>query len=155
MTDAGVVFRPAVRADLPAVVALLADDPLGAARERLADPLPDAYYTAFDAIDRDPCNELIIADRGGEIVGVLQLTRIPSLTYQGSWRAQIEGVRVAASLRGEGLGRALVGFAVARARDAGCRLVQLTSDKRRPDAIRFYERLGFRATHEGMKLPLE
>lgn len=148
------VFRTAVRADVPAIVRMLADDPLGARRERLEEPLPPAYDRAFDAIDADPNNELLVAEHDGRIAGVLQLTFIPYLTYQGGWRALIEGVRVSAAMRGQGVGRALVEEAVTRARAKGCHLVQLTTDKQRPDALRFYERLGFRATHEGMKLHL-
>ena len=121
-------------------------------READIDPLPDAYWRAFDAIDADPNNELVVAVQGGDLVGMLQLTFIPSLTYQGGWRALIEGVRVAGAQRSSGIGRRLVTWAVERARERGCRLVQLTSDKARPDAIRFYESLGFVASHEGMKL---
>jgi ribosomal protein S18 acetylase RimI-like enzyme len=147
-------FRPARRDDVPGIVALLASDPLGITRERLEEPLPSAYYEAFEAIENDPHNTLIVAEQEGQLVGVLQLTLIPGLTYQGGWRAQIEGVRVGAEVRGQGIGRALIEHATERARAAGCRLVQLTTDKRRPEAVRFYESLGFRATHEGMKLPL-
>lgn len=147
-------FRPAVREDLPTLVALLADDELGAQRERFIDPLPGSYYDAFDALHRDPHNELMVALQSKEVVGMLQLTFIPYLTYQGGWRALIEGVRVAASHRGRGIGRQLFQWAIDRARERGCHVVQLTTDKRRPDALRFYERLGFAATHEGMKLHL-
>jgi GNAT superfamily N-acetyltransferase len=152
MTD--VIFRPAVRADVPAVVALLADDPLGAAREIVSEDVDAAYWRAFDALDADPNNTLVVAQRDGEVVGCLQLTFTPSLTRRGAERAQIEGVRVAAAARGSGLGRRMVGWAVAQARARGCGLVQLTTDKRRPDAHRFYASLGFAATHEGMKLEL-
>lgn len=146
--------REATADDVAAIVALLADDALGAERECAQSPLPPAYHQAFDAIAADANNELIVADDGGEIVGVLQLTFIPYLTHQGSWRALIEGVRVAASRRGSGLGQQLFEWAIERARTRGCRMVQLTTDKRRPDALRFYERLGFVASHEGMKLQL-
>jgi GNAT superfamily N-acetyltransferase len=149
-----VIFRPAVRADVPAVVALLADDPLGAARETVSEDVDAAYWRAFDAIDADPRNTLVVADLDGAVVGCLQLTFIPSLTRRGAERAQVEGVRVAAAARGSGLGRRMVGWAVAEARARGCGLVQLTTDKRRTDAHRFYESLGFAATHEGMKLDL-
>ena len=147
-------IRQAVAADLPAIVQLLADDPLGASRERFVSPLPQAYQRAFDAIDADPNHELRVACDGDSLVGVLQITFIPHLTHQGSWRALIEGVRVAAPWRSRGLGRTLVLDAVARARARGCRMAQLTTDKRRPDAVRFYQRLGFVASHEGMKLDL-
>src|SRR5687767_299381 len=147
-------FRIAVRGDLPAIVRMLADDPLGAERETYASPLPDSYYAAFDAIDRDANNELIVVELDRQVVGVLQLTYIPYLTYQGSWRALIEGVRIESSLRASGIGRKLFTWAIGRARSKGCSLVQLTSDKARPDAIRFYESLGFVASHEGLKLHL-
>jgi GNAT superfamily N-acetyltransferase len=152
--DRGIVFREARRADLPAIVRLLADDPLGAKREAHATPLPESYYAAFEAIQRDPNNELVVADAAGVVVGVLQMTFIPYITYRGGWRALIEGVRIAADRRSSGLGRRLFEWAIERARQRDCRLVQLTSDKARPDAIRFYESLGFLATHEGLKLHL-
>jgi GNAT superfamily N-acetyltransferase len=148
------VFRRALRADLPDVVRLLADDPLGSMREAYAFPLPDSYYAAFDAIDADPNNELVVVVLDSRIIGVLQLTYIPSITYRGRWRALIEGVRVDPSLRSTGIGRRLFSWAIARAAGRGCHLVQLTSDKARPDAIRFYESLGFVASHEGLKLHL-
>lgn len=148
-------FRQARREDLPDIVRMLADDEIGAQRETVADPLPETYAQAFEAIDRDPNNELIVAEREGHLVGVMQLTFIPYLTYRGSWRAMIEGVRVASSARSAGIGRQLIEWAIERARARGCLIVQLTSDKRRTDAIRFYERLGFVASHEGFKLRLE
>lgn len=147
-------FRVAVESDLPAIVALLADDPLGAKREKLADPLPPSYHAAFDAISRDPNNEVIVCTRDAQVIGVLQLTYIPYLTYQGSWRALIEGVRVAASEQNRGIGKLLFEHAIARARERKCTLVQLTTDRARPDALRFYEKLGFKASHHGMKLML-
>src|SRR5262245_53593690 len=152
--EAPLSFRQAREADVPDIVRMLADDPLGAARERYATPLPETYARAFRAIDSDPNNELVVAEQGGRVVGVLQLTFIPSLTYQGGWRALVEGVRVDARLRAQGVGRALVLWVIDRARERGCYLVQLTTDKSRPDARRFYERLGFVASHEGMKLSL-
>ena len=151
---AGIVFRPATRDDVPAVVSLLAGDELGATRETVGERVDAAYWAAFEAIDADPRNALVVADRAGEVVGCLQLTFIPSLTRRGGERAQIEGVRVHAGLRGAGLGRAMLGWAVDRARERGCRLVQLTTDERRVDAGRFYASLGFRPSHEGMKLEL-
>lgn len=131
---------------------LLADDPLGAKRERFEIPLPDSYLRAFEAIDADPNNELVVACLGAEVVGVLQLTFIPYLTYQGGWRALIEAVRVDSRQRSRGLGKTMFEWAIARARERGCHLVQLTTDKARADAKRFYESLGFVASHEGMKL---
>lgn len=148
-------FRRALRTDVPAIVHLLADDPLGSKREADVQPLPDGYWRAFDAIERDPNNELVVATVGGDLVGMLQLTLIPYLTYQGGWRALIEGVRVAAAQRSSGIGRRMLEWAIDRARQRHCHLVQLTSDKSRPDAIRFYEGLGFVASHEGMKLHLD
>jgi len=149
-------FRRADRQDVPAIVRLLADDPLGSTRETTdGDQLPDAYWRAFQAIDADPHQLLMVAEADGQIVGTLQLTFIPSLTYTGGERAQIEGVRVAAGHRGRGLGRAMVLWAIARARARGCRLVQLTTDRRRPEARRFYASMGFRPTHVGMKLSLK
>ena len=155
MTRPELLFRQAVADDLPRIVELLAADPLGQRREQFSDPLPETYLGAFEAIAADPNNELVVACIGKEVVGVLQLTFIPYLTYQGSWRALIEGVRVADGYRSQKIGQRLLGWAVNRARIRGCRMVQLTTDKARPDAIRFYERLGFRATHEGLKLRLE
>jgi GNAT superfamily N-acetyltransferase len=148
------IFRTAVRADLLDIVRMLADDVLGAEREEYVSPLPDSYYTAFEAIDRDPNNELVVVDLNGKVVGVLQLTYIPYIAYRGSWRALVEGVRVDPSVRSSGVGRKLFIWAIERARNKGCHLIQLTSDKGRPDAIRFYESLGFVATHEGLKLRL-
>ena len=146
-------FRPARRDDLPAIVALLADDPLGRGRE---DATQDSRYRdAFSAIERDPHQLLAVAERERRIVGCLQLTFIPGLTRQGMWRGQIEGVRVAVSERGGGIGQAMLRWAVEQCRQHGCGLVQLTSDERRPDAHRFYEALGFRATHRGYKLALD
>lgn len=152
-----VIFRDAEREDVPAIVALLADDVLGASREAspgLAGAVDDAYWAAFAMVAGDPRNRIIVAEEGGQVVGTLQLTIIPGLSRHGMLRAQIEGVRVAAGGRGRGLGRRMIEWAIAQARQAGCGLVQLTSDKQRPGAIRFYESLGFTATHEGLKLPL-
>jgi GNAT superfamily N-acetyltransferase len=154
VNEAAVVFRTASRADVPSIVAMLADDPLGAKRETVATPLPESYERAFDAIERDPNNELLVAEAGGELIGVLQITYIPGLTYRGAWRALIEGVRIASGVRSHGLGRHLLMAAIERARERDCCIVQLTSDKARPDAIRFYEGLGFMASHEGLKLHL-
>ena len=133
---------------------MLADDELGGLRESDVSPLPESYYRAFDAIDRDSNNELVVAESGGKVVGVLQLTFIPYLTYRGSWRALIEGVRVDRETRSMGIGRRLITWAIERAKQRGCHLVQLTSDKQRPEALRFYEELGFVSSHEGLKLHL-
>jgi GNAT superfamily N-acetyltransferase len=149
-----ILFRPARRADVPAIVGLLADDELGAGRETVSEEVDAAYWAAFEAIDLDPRNVLVVADRDGEVVGTMQLTFIPSLTRHGTERAEIEGVRVRADQRGAGLGRSMITWAVAQARERGCGLVQLTTDKRRVDAHRFYASLGFQPTHEGLKLSL-
>ncbi|TDD73621.1 GNAT family N-acetyltransferase [Actinomadura darangshiensis] len=147
-------FREATADDLPQIVRLLADDPLGATRETLAEEIPEAYVAAFAAIDKDPNNTLVVADAGGAVAGTLQLTFIPGLTYTGGERAQIEGVRIAAEQRGAGLGQAMITWAIDRARERGCRVVQLTTDRQRPDAIRFYQKIGFRPSHMGMKYHL-
>jgi len=141
------------------IVALLADDALGSQRERSREPLPEAYVRAYEAIAGDLNQQLVVAvsegDGESEIVGCLQLTYLPYLTYGGGWRAQIEAVRAASAVRGAGVGGELVRWAIEQAREKGCHLVQLTTDKRRPAALRFYEQLGFRSSHEGMKLHLE
>ena len=152
--DAPLRFRRATRDDVPAIVALLAADPLGAKRETYASPLPASYHAAFEAIERDPNNELVVGEIEGRVVAVLQMTFIPYLTYRGGWRALIEGVRVDSGIRSRGIGRTLFEWAIERARERGCHMVQLTSDKARPYAIRFYESLGFVASHEGLKLIL-
>ena len=146
-------LRQAVAGDVTAIVRLLADDPLGATREKPGDPI---YDDAFRAIDRDPNNELwVIEGPDGRVLGVLQLTFIPGITHTAGTRAQIEGVRVAEELTGQGVGTWFFERMIARARERGARMVQLTSDKTRTDAIRFYEALGFTATHEGFKLKFD
>ncbi|WP_441249925.1 N-acetyltransferase family protein [Kitasatospora sp. McL0602] len=150
MTD--LTFRPAVREDLPAIVAMLADDPLGATRESPDDLTP--YETAFARLAGDPQQYVTVAERHGRVVGTLQLTVIPGLSRRGSTRTIIEGVRIDASERGSGLGTQLIEWAVNTSRDLGADLVQLTSDATRTDAHRFYERLGFTASHLGFKLAL-
>jgi GNAT superfamily N-acetyltransferase len=146
------IIRPATEADLPEIVALLADDPLGATRES-PDDLTQ-YRAAFQAIARDPNQLLTVMERSHVIVGTLQLTFVPGLSRRGATRATIEGVRIAASERGSGLGKIYLEWAIEEARNRGCTLVQLTSDLRRPDAIRFYERLGFVHSHAGLKRQL-
>jgi GNAT superfamily N-acetyltransferase len=153
--DLQVTFREAQRDDVPHVVGLLADDPLGSTRETPGDELPEAYWAAYEAIDRDPNNMLIVAEIDGRVAGTLQLTYIPSLTYTGGERAQIEGIRVAAEHRGHGVGQELIGWVVEQARARGCRVVQLTTDRQRPDAIRFYQKIGFVPSHMGMKYHLK
>lgn len=149
-----VTFRPARPDDLAAIVALLADDVLGSGREHVGAEVDPAYVRAFEAIAADPRQLLVVATRGEEVCGTVQVSCLPTLTHRGGERAQLEGVRVASSARGEGVGRAMVAWVVDEARRRGCRTVQLTTDRRRPDARRFYESLGFEATHDGMKLAL-
>ncbi len=149
-------YRRATADDLPTLVAMLADDMLGRARERAEDPLPEAYHAGFAAIDADREHQLLlIAEAAGEIAGMLQLTFIPGISHRGAWRCQIEGVRVASSRRGQGTGEAMLRHAIDIARERGCRIVQLTTNKARADAKRFYEKLGFEPVHEGMKLTLD
>jgi ribosomal protein S18 acetylase RimI-like enzyme len=147
-------FRIATEHDLDTIVKMLANDPLGSKRERYEQPLPESYIKAFQAITSDPNNELIVACHKNEIVGVQQITFTPYLTHQGSWRATIEGVRTLSTERGKGIGSELIRYAIQRAKERGCHLIQLTTDKQREDALRFYERLGFEATHEGLKMKL-
>ncbi|MFH8367989.1 GNAT family N-acetyltransferase [Streptomyces sp. NPDC018031] len=146
-------IRPATSTDLPAIVAMLADDPLGARRESPDDLTP--YQAAFDRLAGDPNQHLVVAVHDGRTVGTLQLTVIPGLSRRGATRSVIEGVRVHADHRGSGLGTLLIEWAIDASRREGCRLVQLTSDATRADAHRFYERLGFEASHVGFKLPLD
>lgn len=148
-------YRAADHEDLATLVAMLADDNLGEAREDVSIPLNQAYSSAFNAITFDPNNELVVVEQDGQIVGMLQLTFIPYLTYIGSWRCLIEGVRIHKDFRGQGLGTQFFEWAINRARERGCHMIQLTSDKQRTDAIRFYESLGFVASHEGLKLKFE
>lgn len=147
-------FRNAVADDLPAIVRLLADDELGATRERDEDPLPREYREAFAAMERQEGNSLIVAVQDGAVVGCLQLTFIAGISRLGMTRAQIEGVRVDRRYRSLGLGEALFRHAIEQARQRACGLMQLTTDRSRGEAQRFYERLGFEASHLGMKLDL-
>jgi GNAT superfamily N-acetyltransferase len=150
-----VILRRAETGDIPALVALLAADQLGTTRDGVnTDQDLAAYQRAFGAIDADPAHLLVVAQAGPRVVGTLQLSFIPGLARRGALRAQIEAVRVHESYRGRGLGAAMMGWAIEEARRRGCGLVQLTSDKSRPDAHRFYQQLGFVASHEGMKLRL-
>jgi GNAT superfamily N-acetyltransferase len=152
LTD--ILIRKATRTDLAAIIALLADDPLGKQREVISDPVDARYLAAFAAIDNDPNQLLIVADENNDVVGCAQVTFIPGLSRTGMWRGQIESVRIAETHRRGGLGRRLFEWAIEACRERGCGLVQLTTDKTRPDAARFYEALGFVASHEGMKLSL-
>lgn len=154
MPVANLIVRRAKVADLVAVVAMLADDDLGQTREDTSVPINEKYRMAFDAINADANQYLAIAQVDGEIAGCLQLTFIPGLSRTGMWRGQIESVRIASAYRGHGLGRELFLWAIAHCREKDCQLVQLATDKSRADARRFYESLGFEATHDGMKLAL-
>ena len=148
-------FRPAKREDLPEIVRMLADDFLGATRERYENPLPEIYVKAFEEIDADKNNELIVAEKDGEIVGTLQITFTPSISFQGGKRATVESVRIDEKHRGQGIGKELMKWAINRAREEKCFSMQLTTNAERTDAHRFYENLGFTKSHLGMKLYLK
>ncbi len=151
MTADSISIRLARRDDVTAIVAMLADDHLGRSRERLDDPLPDAYFAAFDLVARNPDLTLVVAeDREGRVVGCLQLAILPGLSSQGGSRGLLEDVRVASDCRSRGIGEQLVQWAVAEAKNRGCNLVELLTHQSRVDAQRFYKRLGFAASHVGM-----
>jgi GNAT superfamily N-acetyltransferase len=152
MTD--VTFRRAQAADITAIIALLADDGLGRQREDANSPPNPKYLEAFQAIDADPHQLQVVAALGDEVIGTMQLTFIPGLSRKGAWRGQIEGVRIRATHRGSGLGRQMFEWAIDQCRAKGCDLVQLTTDRKRLDAHRFYEKLGFAGSHIGYKLTL-
>lgn len=147
-------FRIATIEDLPQLVRMLADDFLGRQRERFEDPLPDSYITAFREIEADPNNEIIVADVDGVVIGMLQLTYTPSISFQGGKRATVESVRVDEKFRGRGVGRELMRWTIERAKGAECVSMQLTTNAEREAAQRFYRSLGFEASHVGMKLKL-
>jgi ribosomal protein S18 acetylase RimI-like enzyme len=152
-TPSSIAIRRAHRDDVGTIVAMLADDPLGSARERLENPLPQSYFQAFEAVDRDPNVQLVVAQDGNaNVVGCLQLCILPGLSSQGASRALIEDVRVATACRSRGIGEQLVQWAVAEARKRGCKLVELLTHQTRIDAQRFYVRLGFQPSHVGMTL---
>lgn len=148
------IFRKATKNDLPFIVKLMANDKLGKLRENYQEPLPESYYEAFEVIYSDPNQELMVAEmeNESEIAGTFQLTFIPYLSYQGKLRAQIENVFVREDLTGQGIGKKIFEWAIERSKKRNAHLLQLTSDKQRPSAIKFYENLGFIASHEGMKL---
>ena len=155
------IFRSATRADVPAILELLTDDEIARSRSLAAGPgavtseaVDAACWAAFEAIDADPRNELIVADEDGTVVGTCQLTFTPSLSRRGAERMTIEAVRVRADLRGRGVGRAMMAWSLERARERGCGLAQLTTDRRRTDAHRFYASLGFEPSHVGFKITL-
>lgn len=148
-----VTIRRAGRDDVGAIVAMLADDPLGSARERIEDPLPPGYFQAFERLDRDPSIQLMVAQDGeGAVIGCLQLCILPGLSSQGASRGLVEDVRVAAHCRSRGIGEQLMQWAIAEARANGCKLVELLTHNSRVDAQRFYQRLGFQRSHVGMTL---
>ena len=150
------IYRKARREDIPFVVKMLADDARGSQRETYSEPLLPSYYEAFDRINENPSQELIVAeDANGEILGTFQISHLSYISHKGSKVMQIEAVRVRSDKRSQGIGAAMIRWAIDRAKEQGVRVVQLTTDKQRPDAKRFYERLGFVASHEGMKLKLK
>ena len=152
-TISSITIRRARRGDVGVIVAMLADDPLGSARERLEDPLPPSYFRAFEALEQVPNIQLVVAEDGdGAVVGCLQLCILPGLSSQGASRGLLEDVRVASHCRSRGIGEQLVQWAVAEARARGCKLVELLTHHTRVDAQRFYRRLGFEPSHVGMTL---
>lgn len=154
-TDAIISYRCADENDLKVLIALLFDDELGSTREANDKASYNAYVTAFTRIQACPDNDILLAEMGSEIVGMLQLTLLPGLTHRGGLRAQIEGVRVKKGFRGKGIGRQLFNYAIESATRSGCHIVQLMTDRKRPDAIAFYQSLGFSDSHLGMKLMLQ
>jgi GNAT superfamily N-acetyltransferase len=150
-----ILFRLATREDVPSIVRMLADDELGSQRERYEEPLPDSYYSAFDLIDSDRNHELIVAEREGEVMGTLHLMFLPSLSFRGGLRAQVESVRVDKHYRGQGIGSQMIKWSMERAKQRGAHVVQLTTHQTRVDAHQFYERLGFKGSHLGMKISLK
>jgi GNAT superfamily N-acetyltransferase len=155
MENDQVTFRPAEEGDLPAIVALLADDDIGQQREDPRVPLAAPYLNVFETIKSDPNQNLIVVeDAEGSVIGTFQLFFLAGFARMGSWRGEIEGVRIAKQRRGSGLGQQMIEWAISQCRDRDCKLVQLTMDKNRKDSHRFYEKLGFVASHEGFKLNL-
>ena len=154
MSASAIELRKALRDDLEAIIAMLADDALGSGREDASLPLAAAYIEAFQAIDNDPNQLLAVATSNNRVIGTLQLSFLPGLARTGLWRGQIEAVRIAQEFRNSGLGQQMFEWAIAQCKARGCGLVQLTTDKTRPDAHRFYERLGFEASHIGYKIKL-
>ena len=153
MTRPKLSIRPARKSDLAALIDLYRDDHLGVTRE--ATEIDEAYQSAFDAIEADPNHMLVVGERHGKIVATLLLSFLPGLSRHGAWRAQIESMRVSGASRGQGIGQELLDWSIEKARQHGCSLVQLTSDRRRASAQRFYERAGFEPTHYGYKMSLE
>lgn len=155
MIQGEVLFRLATRDDVPSIVRLLADDDLGSQREQDENPLPESYYSAFEQIHNDPNHELIVAARGGEVIGTLHLMFLPSISFQGALRSQVESVRVDKRFQNQGIGSEMMKWTIDRAQQRGAQVMQLTTHNTRVDAHRFYERLGFKGSHLGMKLSLK
>ena len=156
MTEISAIsIRRARRDDVGAIVAMLADDPLGSGRERVEQPLPSPYFRAFEAVENDPNIELVVAEQGGVVVGCLQLCILAGLSSQGASRALVEDVRVASHCRSHGIGEQMLQWAIAEARARGCRLIELLTHNTRVDAQRFYKRLGFQPSHVGMTIRFE
>jgi len=155
MKTGEVVFRLAKQDDLPAIVRMLADDDLGNQRERYEEPLPESYTMAFEQIEHDANHELIVVELNGEVIGTLHLMFLPSISFQGGLRARVESVRVDKLYQGQGIGSDMMKWTIERAQERGAHIVQLTTHQSRADAHRFYERLGFKGTHLGMKLSLK
>ena len=154
MTEGDVLFRLATCDDLPSIVRMLADDDLGSQREQYEDPLPGSYYWAFEMIHNDSNHELIVAERGGEVIGTLHLMFLPSISFRGALRSQVESVRVDKRFQNQGIGSEMMKWTIERAKQRGAQVIQLTTHKTRLDAHRFYERLGFKGSHLGMKFNL-
>jgi len=154
MNGKEIAFRLAERGDILSIVRMLADDDLGSQRERYENPLPESYYTAFEQINNDPNHELIVAELNGEAIGTLHLMFLPSISFQGGLRAQVESVRVGREFQSQGIGTKMMKWTIERAKARGAHVVQLTTHNSRKDAHRFYEILGFKGSHVGMKLTL-
>ena len=150
-----IIHRRAKPDDLKAIVSLLADDKLGCTREQAGDEVAQEYLDAFSKIDSDPNQYLMVLENDFEVIGTCHLTLMPSLTFSGSTRLQIEAVRVNSSVRGQNIGQQMIEFSINWGKEHGAKIIQLTTNKERQDALRFYEKLEFKATHEGMKLYLE
>lgn len=148
------IFRRAKQEDLQTILSLLADDELGKQREKFSEGITPSYQSAFDRIHSDPNQFLMVMEEKGAVIGTCHLTLMPSLTFQGGLRMNIEAVRIASSCRGQGAGEWMIHQAIELGRQKGCKILQLTTNKQREDAKRFYEKLGFKATHEGMKMYL-
>jgi GNAT superfamily N-acetyltransferase len=155
MSGKEITFRLAERGDIPSIVRMLADDDLGSQRERYENPLPESYYTSFEQINNDPNHELIVAELNGEVIGTLHLMFLPSISFQGGLRAQVESVRVDRKYQNQGIGTEMMNWTIERAKSRGAHVIQLTTHNTRNDAHRFYERFGFNGSHTGMKLTLK